>query len=183
VEESEQLWLEVFHERHLQRKQQLQMQFKGKSKEVIPNREYFGEDIKVEESSEVGTKKSGLEATSEEKHMEKRSLDKDIEDEADTYNWVSNVVPDNLTAILTPVSFSTNFGQKIEVCLTKLSNVSNYFQGILTIHLAIVCKRIWSCRNASKLDRKRGTHFLQQIRNTSDVRKIMKKKIKRLSRG
>jgi len=93
VEESEQLRLEVSHARHLVRKQKLQTEFDENSKEAIPNREYFEEDIKeVQKSIEVEAKKSGLKATSEEKQIEKRSLDKDIEEQADEYNWVSNIL-------------------------------------------------------------------------------------------
>jgi hypothetical protein len=79
--------------KHRERKQNPQMESSEKSKEAIPNRKYFEEDIKeVQKSIEVETKMSLLEGASEEKQMEKRSLDKDIEVHADAYNWVSNVL-------------------------------------------------------------------------------------------
>jgi hypothetical protein len=155
------------------------MEVEEKSK-VIPNRDYLEENIKFQNNIEVETKKSQPETGSEDKQMEKRSLDKDIEEQADEYNWVSNTIPNDLTAVLTSVSFSINFGQRTKICLAKLSNISEDFQRIQIIRLAIACKRIWSCRNASRLDRNRGTRFLQRIRSTSYVGRIMERKIKRL---
>ena len=129
------------------------MEFEEKSK-AIPNREYFEENIEVDvqNSIEVETENSQVEAASEEKQIEKRSLDNDIEEQADEYNWVSNVIPDSLTSLLTAVSFLINFGPTTKPCLTRFSNISKSFQGTLPIHLAIACRRIWSCRNASRLD-------------------------------
>jgi len=182
VEESEQLRLEASHAKHLERKQKLQMEFEEKSK-AIPNREYFDENIEhAQNSIEVETENSQLAAASEGKQIEKRSLENDIEEQADEYNWVSNVLPENLTWLLTAVSFSINFGQTTKTCLARFSNFSKRFQRILPIHLAIACKRIWSCRNASRLDHKRGMRFSQRIRNTSCVGKIIERKIKRLLR-
>jgi hypothetical protein len=93
VEESEQLRLKLSRAKHQGRKQNPQMESEETSKEAIPNRKYFEEDIKeVQKSIEVETKLSRLEEASEEKQMEKRSLDKDVEVHADAYNWVSNVI-------------------------------------------------------------------------------------------
>lgn len=82
------------------------MEVEEKSQKAIQIRECFEENIiEVQKSIEVETKRSQLETASEGKQMEKRSLDKDIEEQADEYNWVSNAMPDDLTAVLTPVSF------------------------------------------------------------------------------
>src|SRR5579871_5473670 len=85
VEESEYRRLVVSFASHLERKQKLQMEVEGKSKEPKPNREYFEKNIKeFQKSIDLKTEESQSEAVSEERQkMEKRSLDKDIEEQAD----------------------------------------------------------------------------------------------------
>ena len=93
VEESEQLRLKASHSKHRKRKQEIQMKFEEKSKEAIPNRKDFEDCIKeVQKSIEVETEMLQLEAASEKKQTEKRSLDKDIEEYAEAYDLVSHVL-------------------------------------------------------------------------------------------
>lgn len=62
-------------------------------KNLIPSQESFEGNIKeIQNTIEVEDQKTQPDAASEEKLIEKRSLDEDVEEQADVFNLVSYVI-------------------------------------------------------------------------------------------